>query len=102
MAVDPTNNFLYGISEGAGQVFGFKINTSAGTLAALNPANLPSQGSQPVSMALHPSVNNTGQFLFVSNASGNIASFTLNTTSGGISNPLSVAAPAAPSGLAVH
>ena len=102
MAVDPTNNFLYGISEGAGQVFGFKINTSAGTLAGLNPSNLPSQGSQPVSMALHPSVNNTGQFLFVSNTSGNIASFTLNTTSGAITNPLSVAAPASPSGLAVH
>jgi hypothetical protein len=102
MAVDPTNNFLYGISEGAGQVFAFQINTTAGTLAALNPPNLPSQGSQPVSMAIHPSVNNTGQFLFVSNTSGNVGSFTLNTTSGAITNPLSIAAPAAPSGLAVH
>jgi hypothetical protein len=102
LAVDPTNNFLYVVSEGSNQVFGFKIGTTVGTLTALNPASEPT-GTQPVSMALHPSVNNTGQFLFVSNAgSDNISGFTLNATSGSMSNPTTVIAPAAPSGIAVH
>jgi hypothetical protein len=102
MLVDPTNSFLYVVSEGSSQVFGFRIGTTAGTLTALSPANESSQGSQPVSIALHPSVNNTGQFLFVSNTSGNIAGFTLNTTSGSMSSPTSTVAPATPSGLAVR
>ena len=46
LVVDPTNNFLYVASEGANTVYGFRINTSAGTLAPLSPANQPT-GSQP-------------------------------------------------------
>jgi len=102
MVVDPTNNFLYSISNGSNQVFGFKINTTTGVLTAQTPANQPT-GSQPVSIALHPSVNNTGQFLFVSNSnSDNISSFTLNTTVGSMSNPSTVVAPETPSGLTVR
>jgi hypothetical protein len=102
MVVDPTNNFLYSISNGSNQVFGFKINTTTGALTAQAPANQPT-GSQPVSIALHPSVNNTGQFLFVSNSnSDNISSFTLNTTAGSMSNPSTVVAPETPSGLTVR
>jgi len=103
MLVDPTNSFLYVVSEGSSQVFGFLINTTAGTLTALSPASYPSQGSQPVSIALHPQVNNTGQFLFVSNSnSQSIASFSLSTTTGSMSSPTTVIAPAAPSGMAAH
>ncbi|MBZ5613437.1 MAG: beta-propeller fold lactonase family protein [Acidobacteriia bacterium] len=100
MVVDPTNNFLYVASEGSSQVFAFKINTTAGTLTALSPnPNLPT-GSQPVSMALHPSVNNTGQFLYTSNSgSDNISGFSLSTTSGVMSSLPAVATPAAPSGM---
>jgi hypothetical protein len=102
MVVDPTNNFIYVVSQGSNQVFGFHIGTTAGTLTALSPANQPT-GSQPVGLALHPSVNNTGQFLFVSNSnSDNITGFTLSTTSGSMSSPTTVVAPAAPGGLAVH
>ncbi|MGA3105484.1 MAG: beta-propeller fold lactonase family protein [Terriglobales bacterium] len=102
MVVDPTNNFLYSISNGSNQVFGFKINTTTGVLTAQSPANQPT-GSQPVSIALHPSVNNTGQFLFVSNSnSDNISSFTLNTTAGSMGNPSTVVAPETPSGLTVR
>lgn len=104
MVVDPTNNFLYAVSEGTSQIFGFQIGTSVGTLTALNPANFSTgSGSQPGALALHPSVNNTGQFLFVSNgAASNLISLTLNTTSGAMSNPITVMAPATPSGIAVH
>jgi hypothetical protein len=102
MVVDPTNNFLYVLSEGSNQVFGYKINPTAGTLAATIPAN-QSTGLRPVSMALHPSVNNTGQFLFTSNNGGDsISGFTLSTTSGAMGSPTTLVAPAAPSGLAVH
>jgi DNA-binding beta-propeller fold protein YncE len=110
MLADPTNNFLYVLSEGQNRVSAFKINTTAGSLTALNPPDLPT-GSQPVSMAMHASVNSTGQglysssgqFLYTSNAgSSNITGTTLNTTSGSMSNPFTVVAPAAPSGIAVH
>jgi hypothetical protein len=99
MVVDPTNNFLYVASEGSSQVFGFKINTTAGTLTALSPPNLPT-GSRPVALALHPSVKNTGQFLYTSNsASSNISGFTLSTTSGVMNSLPTVITPAAPSGM---
>ena len=106
MLVDPTNNFLYGVSYGSNQVFGFRINTAAGTLTPLSPVSQPT-GSQPVSMAMHPTMdidgNYTGQFLFTSNsASSNITGFTLSTTTGAMSNPITVIAPAAPSGMTAH
>ena len=102
MLVDPTNNFLYELNEGSNQISAFRITTTTGTLSALSPATQPT-GTQPVSMAMHPSVNNTGQFLYVSNAvSGNITGFTLSTTSGAMSALSPVIAPASPSGIAVH
>ena len=102
MLVDPTKNFLYVLSEGANTVYGFQINTSVGTLASQNPANQQT-GSQPVSMAIHPSVNNTGQFLYISNSdSDSVSVYSLSTTTGSMGSPLTVTAPATPSGLAAH
>jgi len=103
MLVDPTNSFLYVVSQGSNQVYGFDIATTAGTLTALAGSPQPSQGSQPVSLAMHPSVNNTGQYLYVSNSnSQSIAGFTLSTTSGSMSNATTVITPSAPSGMAAH
>jgi hypothetical protein len=102
MVVDPTNNFLYVASEGSNQAYGFRINTTAGTLSPL-PSSPQPTGSQPLSMALHPSVNNTGQFLYLSNGdSDNITGFTLSTTTGIMSDPVTIISPAVPTGLAVH
>jgi hypothetical protein len=101
MVVDPTNKFLYVASEGSSQVFGFTINLGAGTLTALSPnPNLPT-GSHPVSMAFHPTVNNTGQFLYTSNSgSTNISGFTLSTTSGVMNAlPSPTATTTTPSGM---
>jgi len=90
------------VSENSNQVFGFGIGTTSGELIPL-PTPYQPTGTLPVSMALHPSVNNTGQFLYTSNsASSNITGFTLSTTSGTMFNPITVIAPEAPSGMAVH
>jgi|SRR5208282_431958 len=101
--VDPMNQFLYVLcSQGSSQVYGYLINAS-GALSPLNPPYLPT-GSQPVALALHPTVNNTGQFLFVSNAgSSSVSGFTLNTTSGVMSSSGDPASTTTtPSGIAVH
>ncbi len=83
MVVDPQNKYLYVAAAGSGQVFGFTINTAAGTLTALSPNPYLPTGTNPVSMALHPTVDNTGQFLYTSNkGSTNISGFALSTTSG--------------------
>jgi hypothetical protein len=101
MVADPTNNFLYVVSNGLNQVFAYGINTLLGTLTTLGTQ--PSQGLQPVSIALHPSGDNTGQYLFVSNSgSQSVAGFTLSTTAGTMSNPIAITSPPAPSGVAVH
>ena len=100
MVVDPTNNFLYVVCYGSSQVYGYQINTTTGVLTA--PVNQPT-GSQPVALALHPSVNNTGQFLFTSNSvSSNISGFTLSTTNGSMSSPTTTTSPAGPSGMAAR
>jgi hypothetical protein len=111
MLVDPTNNFLYVACYISNEVFAYRINASSGALTALAPPSQPT-GSQPVSMAMHASVNSigqslynfqSGQFLFTSNSnSGNITGFTLSTTSGAMSGPTTTVSPAAPSGMAVH
>jgi hypothetical protein len=104
MVVDPTNNFLYVVAQGTSQVFGFRISAAAGTLTALSPASYPTgSGAQPGALALHPSVNNTGQFLYVSNSnSSNIMGFALNTTSGSMSSPITINSLPTPSGMAAR
>jgi hypothetical protein len=102
MLVDPTNNFLYVVCYGSNQVFGYGITSATGTLTLLNPPNQPT-GSQPVALAMHPSVNSTGQFLYVSNStSSSITGFTLSTTSGSMSSLITVTSPAGPSGMAAR
>ena len=63
MVVDPTNNFLY-VRERRrrARFLDLRSTPARARLAGLSPANQPT-GSQPVAMALHPSVNHTGQFL---------------------------------------
>ncbi len=95
MLVDPTNNFLYVVCEDSNQVYGYRINTTAGTLTALSPANEPT-GSQPVALAMHSS----GKFLYTSNSNAsNLSGFTVSTTSGSMSSPFTVTSPAGPSGM---
>jgi Lactonase, 7-bladed beta-propeller len=103
MLVDPTSNFLYVASQITGQVFGFRISTSAGTLSALSPANVAT-GSQPVALAMRASTSaNPGQFLFVSNStSSNITGITVNIDTGTMSNPITVISPPEPGSMAAN
>jgi hypothetical protein len=103
MVVDPTNNFLYVASNGGSSaVYGFSIVATAGTLTPLTPPSQPT-GSQPVGLALQPSMGNLGQFLYVSNSnSANITGFGLSTVNGTMSSPITVDAPPGPTGIAVH
>src|SRR5260370_16898889 len=78
MVVDPTNKFLYVVNELSSNVYGFLINTTAGTLTALSPANL-STGSQPVALGMHSS----GGFLYTSNKNqSSISAFPVSTPTG--------------------
>jgi 6-phosphogluconolactonase (cycloisomerase 2 family) len=100
MVVDPTNNFLYVVCYTSNQVYGYRINTTTGTLTGVSPAPNEPTGSQPVALAMHPSVSDTGEFLYTSNsASSNITGLTVSTTSGSMGSPITVIAPAAPSGM---
>ena len=99
MLVDPTNNFLYVVSEGSNTVYGFRINTTSGTFTALTPASQPT-GSQPVALALQTPVGSSPQFLYVSNStSSNITGFNVSTTTGSMNNPITVVSPSNPSGM---
>jgi hypothetical protein len=102
MVVDPTDSFLYVVCYVANQVWAYGITTTTGELTVSNPPN-EATGLSPVAIALHPSVNNTGQFLYTSNsAANNITGLTLNTTTGAMSNPITVVAPETPSGMAAR
>jgi len=103
MLVDPTNNFLYVVSEGSNQVFGFRISTANGKLSGLTPANQPT-GSSPVALAMRTSTAaNPGQFVYVSNStSSNITGFTVSITTGNMSSPVTVISPPGPGGMAAQ
>jgi len=103
MVVDPTNSFLYAVSNGGSSaVFGFTIDETSGTLTPLSTPSEPT-GANPVGLALQPSVGNSGQYLYVSNSnSANITGLTLDTANGAMSNPITVSAPPGPTGIAVH
>jgi hypothetical protein len=99
MLVDPSNNFLYVLSEGSNTLFGFRIDTTSGKLAALNPAS-QGTGSQPVALALQPQVGSSAQFIYVSNnGSSSISGFNVSTTTGAMSNPITVTSPPGPGGM---
>ncbi len=101
MLVDPTNTFLYVVCEGTSQVYGYKVST-AGTLSILSPPYMPT-GSRPVSMAMHPTFDGTGEFLYTSNnAASNISGFSLSTITGSMINPFTVDTLSTPTGLAAR
>jgi len=97
LVVDPTNNFLYVACETSNQVYAFRISTATGVLSGLNPPTVGT-GSGPVAMVMHP----TGNFLYLyvsNNTSSNVSGFTVNTTGGQLSNPITVISLGQPAGL---
>ncbi len=103
MIVDPTNNYLYVACETANQVYGYRITPTNGVLTAISGSPQPSQGTQPVALAMQPSVHASNEYLFVSNnVSSTLGGFTVNTTSGALSSPLNVLTNPGPTGLAAQ
>jgi hypothetical protein len=103
LVVDPTSNFLYVACELSNQVYGYRINITTGQLTVLTPASQPSQGSQPVALAMQGSVKQGGEFLYVSNSnSSNIGAFSVSTITGGLGGATNVISNPGPSGLATQ
>ncbi len=108
MIVDPTNTFLYAVSELTNQVYEFRITTSSGAILSIGQQPYQPTGSQPVSLAIQPTRNLggnnnfSGEYLYVANTnSDNITGFSVSTTSGLLSNAISVITPPGPTGIAV-
>jgi hypothetical protein len=103
LVVDPTSNFLFAACELSNQVYGYRINITTGALTVLTPASEPSQGSQPVALAMQGSVKEGGEYLYVSNSnSSNIGGFTVSTTTGALTSPTNVISNPGPSGMATQ
>jgi len=102
MLVDPTNTFLYVACYVGNNVYAFRITTGTGILNPMSPALEPT-GAGPVALAMHASVNNTNEFLYVANNTGStISGYTVNLTSGALSNPMApfIFTPGNPYGVA--
>jgi len=102
MITDPTNTFLYIACNVGNNVYGFRMGTGTGSLTPLSPALQPT-GAGPVSLAIHPSNNNSNEFLYVANnTASTIVGYTVNLTSGNLSNPMApvIFTPGNPYGIA--
>ncbi|MGA7683580.1 MAG: hypothetical protein WCC32_12790 [Terriglobales bacterium] len=102
MLVDPTNSFLYISCNVGNNLYGFKMTTSTGALTPLAPPLEPT-GSGPVALAMHPSSNDSNEFLYVSNnAASTISGYTVDVTTGNMSNPMApvIFTPGNPYGVA--
>ncbi|HTR26361.1 MAG TPA: beta-propeller fold lactonase family protein [Terriglobales bacterium] len=100
--VDPTNTFMYVACYVGNNVYAFRMTTGTGILTALSPALEPT-GAGPVALAMHASVNNTNEFLYVANnTASTISGYTVNLTSGALSNPMApfIFTPGNPYGIA--
>lgn len=88
MIADPTNTFLYIACYYGNNIYGFKMTPSTGALTPLNPGLRPT-GTGPVSMAIHPSNNNSNEFLYVANnTASTLVGYSVNLTSGDLGNPM--------------
>jgi 6-phosphogluconolactonase (cycloisomerase 2 family) len=102
MLVDPTNSFLYITCNVGNNLYGFKMTTSTGALTPLAPPLEPT-GSAPVALAMHPSSNDSNEFLYVANnAASTISGYTVDVTTGNMSNPMApvIFTPGNPYGVA--
>lgn len=102
MLADPTNTFLYIACNVGNNVYAFKMTPGTGALSPLSPALEPA-GAGPVALAIHPSNDNSNEFLYVTNNVANtIVGYTVNLTSGDLSNPMApvIFTPGNPYGVA--
>lgn len=102
MLADPTNTFLYIACNVGNNVYAFRMNTSSGILTGLAPALQPT-GAGPVALAMHPSSNNSAEYLYVSNnGQSTISGYIVNLANGDLVAPLAptIFPPGNPYGIA--
>jgi 6-phosphogluconolactonase (cycloisomerase 2 family) len=84
IAVVPSGNFAYVVDSGTLDISGFKINPD-GTLTSIGPpvfvGGVKFVAPQPVA------ANPNAEFIYVSNRSGNVLSFTFSSSTGALSAP---------------
>ena len=101
MLADPTNTFLYIVCNVGNNVNAFKMNTSTGVLTAQGKQQ--PTGAGPVALAMHPSDNNSNEYLYVSNnGASTLSGYIVDLTSGDLSTPLApvIFPPGNPYGIA--
>ncbi len=89
VVVAPSGNFVYGSNRGNDSIVTYSVAAN-GQLTYLGVT--PSGGKTPRSFTLSAD----GKLMLVANESGNVTSFSVNTTTGALSQLSSVAAPVAP------
>jgi YVTN family beta-propeller protein len=100
VTVDPTGKFAYVANESeppgsAGSVSIYTIDPSKGTLTSVG---LVAAGTDPTSVALHPS----GKFAYVTNSSSNdVSIYTIDANSGTLTPKGTIAAGGGPSSIAI-
>ncbi len=102
MLADPTNTFLYIACYVGNNIYAFRMTTGSGALTPLRPAFQPT-GAGPVALAMHPSNNNSNEYLYVSdNSASTLEGYTVDLTGGGLSNPMApfIFTPGNPYGMA--
>src|SRR5690242_1573490 len=72
--------FAYVTNSGSNTISAFTIDASTGTLAPISGSPFPS-GTQPLSVAIHPS----GRFAYVSNGlSNDVSAYSINPSTGAL------------------
>lgn len=90
VVVAPSGNFVYGSNRGNDSIVTFSVDGTSGKLKYIGVT--PSGGNTPRSFTLSAD----GKLMLVANESGNVTSFSVNTSTGALSKISSVSAPVAP------
>jgi len=90
VVVAPSGNFVYGSNRGNDSIVTYSVDGASGQLKYIGVT--PSGGNTPRSFTLSAD----GKLMLVANESGNVTSFSVDTTTGALSRLSSVAAPVAP------
>lgn len=92
IAIDPSGNWLFLISSSINALLEYQINTSTGVLTQVGASTgIPLSAGGPTQVYVTPD----NQYVYVGLGTGGVDSFTLNASSGALSNHLHVVAPRA-------
>ena len=82
-SIDPAGKFLFATDLTDGRIFAYQINQTSGSLSAVTGSPFALPGGNLPSIDL---IENTGNFLYVSQFAGGLAAFSINPTTGVLTN----------------